>query len=223
MRLLILVLSVALLSGCKKADRTSGTTAASTPEASAPGLPDATSGCDHDQRTNVTLPHTWPYPADAREIRWTDGREKTGLKIKPRGVAFRTATVTWKKGQDMGASDSQVVVTKPRRLVAKRDMQVRREIWDQGRRVEATAGEIKKGDVVSFLFFDSRGSCLVRFGGGTGSVPCTLEDSFEGLSAEHPFACEQVWWVKVRRAKRSKGWLVFDEELMERVDAAPTR
>ena len=215
MRLLILVLSVALLSGCKKADGTAGTTVASTPE--------APRGCDHEQRTNVVLPHTWPYPADARKIRWADGREKTGLKIKPRGVAFRTATVTWDKGQDMGASDSQVVVTKPRRLVAKRDMQVRREVWDQGRRIEATASQINKGDVVSFLFFDSRGSCLVLVGGDTGSVSCTLDDSFEGLSAEHPFACEQVWWVKVRKAKRSKGWLVFDEKLMKRVEAVPTR
>jgi len=50
-----------------------------------------------------------------------------------------------------------------------------------------------------------------------GWTPCTLDDAFEGLSEEHPFACEQVWWVKVRKSKVNRGWMPTDLAFMERV------
>ncbi|MBW1907801.1 MAG: hypothetical protein JRJ24_21455 [Deltaproteobacteria bacterium] len=118
------------------------------------------------------------------------------LKLKPTHAAFITATVTWKKGELIGVEDSEVFVKKPRRLVA-------------------------QGAVGSFLFYNSRGMCMVGTEHGPGWTPCTLDDAFEGLSEERSAACEQVWWVKVRKSKVAQGWMPVDPGLMERV-APPT-
>lgn len=207
--LLALALTAALSSACKNAE--------------GPKFPDHLStepvGCDHGIKSNAELAHTWPYPAYARTIRWGNERHNTGLKLRPREIAIRTATVRFDKGELIEPSDSHLVITKPRRLVAKHDMAVRRQVWDQGRLVLQVTGEIRAGDTVNFLFFDSGSSCLIDTDQGLSYVGCTLDDSFEGLTAEHPSACEQTWWLRVRLSKVDKGWFVFDPALMARLPA----
>jgi len=113
--------------------------------------------------------------------------------------------------------DSEVFIRKPRRLVAKRDLYVKRKVWDQGIEVEREYLAVARGEVGSFLFYNSRGMCMVGTQEGPGWTPCTLDDAFEGLSEHEPAACEQFWWVKVRKSKVAKGWMVVAPELMERV------
>ena len=138
------------------------------------------------------------------------------LKLKPTRAAFVTATVTWKEGELIAVEDSELLITKPRRLVAKRDLHVKRKVWDQGIEVERTYRAAAKGEVGSFLFYNSQGLCMVGTESGPGWTPCTLDDAFEGLDEEHPFACEQVWWVKVRKSKVAQGWMAVEPEFMER-------
>jgi hypothetical protein len=201
---------IALLGvGCKKGD---GSPASATAESVALGL-----GCDHDLKSNAVAKHSWPYPADHRNLRWGDKYRKMKLKLKPTHAAFVTATVTWKEGELITVEDSDVLVTKPRRLVAKRDVFVKRKVWDQGIEVERTSLAVAQGEVGSFLFYNSRGMCMVGTEEGPGWTPCTLDDAFEGLSEEHPDACEQVWWVKVRKSKVNKGWMPVIAGFMDRV------
>lgn len=202
-----------LAGGCKKADGSPSATAASGTggEASA-GL-----GCEHDLKSDALLKHTWPYPADLKDLRWVDRYTKVKLRLKPVPAAFFTATLIYKKGDYIHVKDSQVRVLKPRRLIAKRDLYVQRKVWDQGVQVQRPVLAAAKGELGSFLFYNSRGLCMLDTEQGPGWTPCTLDDAFEGLSEEHPFACEQVWWVEIVRSKVERGWMTFDSALMERV------
>ncbi len=206
---IFIVIAIASQVGCKKSGSSAGTDAA----------PSATTiaGCDHDARSNALALHSWPYPAEARDLRWGDRYQKNRLRLKPNQAAFVTATVTWKSGDLIEVEDSQIRITKPRRLVAKRDLFVKRQVWEQGVRVERTLLAAAKGQVGSFFFYNSKGMCMVGTSDGPGWTPCTLDDAFEGLSAEEPFACEQVWWVKVRKSKIDRGWMPVDTELTQRV------
>jgi hypothetical protein len=205
-----LILLVALATGgCKKGNSSPPTASAQTPA--------EVVGCDHDVKFNAVARHSWPYPADFRDIRWGNTYQKMKLKLKPTQAAFITATVTWKKGELIGVEDSEVLVKKPRRLVAKRDLYVRRKVWDQGIEVERTYLAVAQGEVGSFLFYNSREMCMVGTEDGPGWTPCTLDDAFEGLSEESPAACEQVWWVKVRKSRVAQGWMPVDPGLTERV------
>jgi len=205
-----LILLVALVAGgCNKGDSPS-TTASS--QSAAEVL-----GCNHEVKSNAVAKHSWPYPAELRNLRWGNTYRQMKLKLKPTHAAFVTATVTWKKGELIGVEDSEVFVQKPRRLVAKRDLYVRRKVWDQGIEVERTYLAVPQGAVGSFLFYNSRGMCMVGTDQGPGWTPCTLDDAFEGLSEEHAAACEQVWWVKVRKSKVAQGWMPVEPGLMERV------
>lgn len=204
-----LLLAAVLGTGCKKSDSSPST---AMPESAALGL-----GCDHDLKSNAVAEHSWPYPADYRDLRWGDTYQKMKLKLKPTRAAFVTATVTWKSGELIEVEDSNVLITKPRRLIAKRELSVKRKVWDQGIQVERTFPAVAEGEVGSFLFYNSRGMCMVGTDEGPGWTPCTLDDAFEGLSAEQPDACEQVWWVKVRKSKVDRGWMPVVPELTERV------
>lgn len=181
-----------------------------------PGL-----GCDHDVKSNAIARHSWPYPADHRDLRWVAPKKKMQLKHKPAHAAFVTATVTWDEGDLIRVDDSQVRIIKPRRLVAKRDLVVRRKVWDQGIQVERDSLVATEGEVASFLFYNSRGLCMVGTDEGPAWTPCTLDDTFEGLSEENPHPCEQQWWVEVQRRKLDKGWMLVDLALMDR--APPDR
>ncbi|MBT8468197.1 MAG: hypothetical protein KJN97_05550 [Deltaproteobacteria bacterium] len=203
------LLAAALGTACKKGDVTPATAAAAQA-----GLD---SGCDHDLKSTASAKHSWPYPADHRNLRWGDEYQKMRLKLKPTPVAFVTATVTWKSGELIEVEDSEVRIIKPRRLVAKRDLYVKRKVWDQGIEVERKLLAAAKGQVGSFLFYNSRGMCMVGTDQGPGWTPCSLDDAFEGLSKEQPEACEQVWWVKVRKSKVDKGWMPVMPGFMERV------
>jgi hypothetical protein len=174
-------------------------------------------GCNHEVKASAVAEHSWPYPADATDLRWGSIYRKMRLKLKPTNTAFVTATVTWKEGEFIRVEDSKLVIRKPRQLVAKRDLFVKRKVWDQGIEVERTFLAAAKGEVGSFLFYNSRGLCMVDTEGGPGWTPCTLDDAFEGLSEEDPFACEQYWWVKVRKSKVNQGWMVVAPGLTERV------
>ena len=200
--------------------------AASLVGCSKPDTPDTRSGadvvspgldCDHDYRANVMLKNTWPYPAEYRDLRWVGGKQRITLKVKPVHAAFVTATVSWPPDSPLEVRDSQVRVLKPRRLVAKRDLLVTRKGIEQGLEVTKTYPAVKKGEVGSFLFYNSRGMCLVGLEGGWGWTRCTLDDAFEGLSAEDPHPCEQEWWVELQRRKVDKGWTLVYPDLMERV------
>jgi hypothetical protein len=203
------VLLALLGTNCKKGE---GSPASATPQSAAARL-----GCDHDVRSNAVAKHSWPYPADYRNLRWGDKYRKMTLKLKPTNAAFITATVTWKEGELIMVEDSDVLITKPRRLFAKRDLFVKRKVWDQGIEVERTYLAISEGELGSFLFYNSRGMCMVGTEEGPGWTPCTLDDAFEGLSEEHPDACDQVWWVKVRKSKVDKGWMPIVPGFMERL------
>jgi len=63
--------------------------------------------------------------------------------------------------------------------------------------------------------------CMLETEQGLGWTPCTLDDAFEGLSADDPFACEQTWWVKVRKSKADRGWMPVMPDLMDRVPPSP--
>ena len=204
-----LLLAAALGTACKKSD---GVPSTATPASVALG-----SGCAHDLRSTALAKHSWPYPADHRNLRWGDRYQKVRLKLKPTSAAFVTATVTWKSGELIEVEDSEVRITKPRRLIAKRDLYVKRKVWDQGIEVERNLLAVAKGKVGSFLFYNSRGMCMVGTEQGPGWTPCSLDDAFEGLSEEQPEACEQVWWVKVRKSKVDQGWMPVMPGFMERV------
>jgi len=208
--ILITVLIASLATGCKKGG---SSPAASNAEPTA----DEMTGCDHDVKSSAIAKHSWPYPADYRNLQWGSRYKQMKLKLKPTHAAFVTATVTWKQGETILVEDSEVLITKPRRLVAKRDLYVKRKVWDQGIEVERTYPAAKEGEVGSFLFYNSRGMCMVGTEQGPGWTPCTLDDAFEGLSTELPFACEQVWWVKVRKSKLDQGWMPVMPELVNRL------
>ena len=212
--LLIVLLLVGATFGCKKGDDAPEATTAA--DVATKGL-----GCDHDLESNALARHTWPYPAEYRNLRATGRYFKTRLKLKPNPAAFVTATVTWREGDLIEVLDSQVRITKPRRLIAKRDLFVTRKEWSQGIEVERKHLAAVKGEVGSFLFYNSRGLCMVGTDGGPGWTPCTLDDAFEELSAESPHPCEQEWWVRVQKRKIDKGWMVVDTALMERVAPPP--
>ena len=205
----IFFLAAGLGAACKKSD---GSPSSATPASAELGL-----NCDHDVKSNALAKHSWPYPADHRNLRWGDTYEKMRLKHKPTSAAFVTATVTWKSGALIKVEDSEVRIIKPRRLIAKRDLYVKRKVWDQGIQVERELLAVAEGDVGSFLFYNSRGMCMVGSEAGPAWTPCTLDDAFEGLSDEQPQACEQVWWVKVRKSKVDQGWMPVIPGLMERV------
>jgi hypothetical protein len=209
----ILVTALAIASGCKKGD--------SSPSTAGAQAAVETLGCDHDVKANTVAKHSWPYPADFRNLRWGNKYKQMKLKLKPTQAAFITATVTWQKGELIGVEDSEVFIRKPRRLVAKRDLYVKRKVWDQGIEVERTYLAVGEGEMGSFLFYNSRGMCMVGTKEGPGWTPCTLDDAFEGLSEENPAACEQVWWVKVRKSKLAQGWMPVTPGLMDRVPAPP--
>jgi len=198
-----------LIAGCKKSDSSPSTVAAASTE--------KMSGCDHDGQSNAVAKHSWPYPADSRDLRWGNNYRQMKLRLGPSSAAFVTATVTWKQGELIVVEDSQVRVTKARRLVAKRDLYVTRKVWDQGIEVERTERAVAAGAVGGFLFYNSRGMCMLEMEQGAAWTPCTLDDAFQGLSAEHPFACEQTWWVKVRKSKVDRGWMPVELGLMDRV------
>ena len=208
----ILLAVLAHASSCKKGD-VSATSANA--QAAVVAL-----GCSHDEQANAVATHSWPYPADLRDLRWGDDYRKMRLKLKPSHAAFVTATVTWKEGELIGVEDSLVLIRKPRRLVAKRDLYVKRKVWDQGIEVERNYLAAARGEVGSFLFYNSRGMCMLGTADGPGWTPCTLDDAFEGLSEESPEACEQFWWVKVRKSRVDQGWMVVEPGLMERVPRA---
>ena len=125
--------------------------------------------------------------------------------------------MSWPADSFLEVKDSQVRILKPRRLVAKRDLFIKRKEVEQGIEVERTYRAAKQGEVGSFLFYNSRGMCLVGFEKGSGWAPCTLDDAFEGLSAESPHPRAQEWWVEVERRKVDKGWTLVYPDLMERV------
>jgi hypothetical protein len=207
------IFSAALLAllalGCKKSVASPAT---ATPESEASGL-----GCEHDLKSSAIAKHSWPYPAEYRNLRWGDKYRKVKLKLKPTHAAFVTATVTWKEGEIIVVEDSEVLITKPRRLVAKRDLFVTRKVWEQGVQFERTSLAVAAGEVGSFLFYNSRGLCMLDTAEGPAWTPCTLDDAFEGLSEEQPDACEQIWWVQVRKSKVNQGWTPVPFGFVERV------
>ncbi|MGB8329631.1 MAG: hypothetical protein WCE62_05840 [Polyangiales bacterium] len=202
-------LATSLVAGCKKNDGSPSTATAAWTEEPI--------GCDHDAKSNAVAMHSWPYPADSKDLRWGNRYEKMRLRLGPSNAAFITATVTWKPGTLIPVEDSQVRITKPRQLVAKRDLYVTHKVWDQGVKVERTDRAVAAGEIGKFLFYNSRGRCMLDTEQGPAWTPCTLDDAFVGLSAAHPFACEQTWWVKVRKSRTHRGWMVVRLDRMERV------
>lgn len=202
-----MILVAALAMSCKKADDSNGTAT----------LPSLGLGCDHEIEASVVAKHSWPYPAEYRNLRWGNQYARVTLKLKPNHASFITARVSWKAGDLIEVEDSDVLILKPRRLVAKRDLFVTRKVWDQGIQVERRFLAVPKGEVGSFLFYNSKGLCMIGSEAGTAWTPCTLDDAFEGLSAQHPNACEQVWWAKVGKSKADRGWMPVDLRIVERV------
>ena len=214
--ILITILTAIAVLGCNKRQTESRTAASE----ATPGSTRVV-GCDHNLTSNAIVRHAWPYPAEQRDLQWGDRYKQMKLRLKPTKAAFYTATVTWKSGERIEVEDSELHFRKPRQLVAKRDLFVKRTVWDQGVEVERTFQAAKKGELGTFLFYNSRGMCMVGTDEGPGWTPCTLDDAFEGLSEEHPAACEVIWWVKVRKSKIDQGWMPVDLNLMKRV-APPT-
>ena len=173
--------------------------------------------CDHDVRIGAVAKHAWPYPAEHRNVRWQGGHAMHELRLRPTPAAFITATVGFRDGDIIEVLDSEVQIYKPRRLVAKRDLYVTRTVWSQGVQVEQTELAVAKGEVGSFLFYNSEGLCIIGTNAGPAWTPCTLEDTFEGLSVDNPHPCEQEWWVQLKKRRIDKGWMIIDPALVERL------
>lgn len=206
----VAVLLVGFAASCKKGGGAADTTTGA-------GATELGLECDHDSRSNAIAKHTWPYPAEYRDLRMSGTYAKMRLRLRPNHAAFVTATVIWKEGDLVEVLDSEIQITKPRRLVAERDLFVTRKVWSQGVEVEREYLATAKGEVGSFLFYNSQGMCMLETEEGPGWTPCTLEDAFEGLSPENPHACEQRWWVQVQKRKVDKGWMIVDPAIMKRV------
>ena len=196
--------------GCKKGEEVRG--AANANDTASVGLE-----CDHDLRVRAIAKHSWPYPADRSNLRWTAKHQKARLKLKPNHASFVTATISFREGDLIEVLDSQVHVMKPRRLIAKRDIGVKRKVISQGIEVERDITVAKAGDPASFLFYNSQGYCMVDTDVGPAWTPCTFDDTFEGLSPETPNACEQHWWIQVARSRVDKGWMIVNPDVVERV------
>ena len=217
MRIALPYLAFLLIScavACQKGD--GARDAASAKDDTASGL-----GCDHDEKSRAVVKHSWPYPAEHRDLRWTGQYEKVKLKLRPNQAAFVTATISFQEGDHLEVLDSEVHVTKPRRLIAKRDIFTTRKVVSQGIEVEREYLVTKAGEPASFLFYNSRGQCMVQADGGPSWTPCTFEDTFEGLSADDANACEQTWWIQVQRNKVDRGWLIVNPQLTESVGPPP--
>lgn len=173
--------------------------------------------CNHDVFMSAVAEHSWPYPAEYRDLRWAGDYARLELRLKPTRAAFLTATIGVKDGDILRVIDSQIQVAKPRRLVAKRDLFVTRTEVSQGVQVERTELAVAKGEVGNFLFYNSEGRCIIGTDKGPGWTECTLDDAFEGLSKTNPFACEQAWWVQLQRRKIDKGWLIVEPSFIERI------
>jgi len=212
--LLLAILLIGSSASCNKGNQTPG--AASAEDAGSSGL-----DCDHDLRVAAVAEHSWPYPAEESALRWTGKYQKTKLKLKPNHASFVTATISFREGDLIEVLDSQVHVIKPRRLIAKRDIIVKRKVVSQGIEVEREYLVAKAGEPASFLFYNSRGHCMVDTQVGPAWTPCTFDDTFEGLSAGSPNACEQRWWIQMQRSKVDKGWMIVNPELIERVGPIP--
>ena len=199
---------------CSKSGESEGSSSAN--EAAQTGLE-----CQHDLKVNTVIKKSWPYPADVRNLLWTGRYNKRELKLKPSQISFVTATLTFREGDYLEVLDSEVHVVKPRRLLAKRDIYVSRKVTRQG--IERTERYLvaKAGEPASFLFYNSEGFCMVNTQDGPGWTQCTLDDTFEGLSAEKPHACAQNWWVQVERSKVDKGWMIVNPTLSQRVAGPP--
>ncbi len=199
---------------CSKDGEGKGASNAS--EAAARGLE-----CEHDLKANTIVRKSWPYPAGVRNLVWTGRYNKTELKLKPTQIAFVSATLTFREGDYLEVLDSEVHVVKPRRLIAKRDIYVTREVTRQGIERNERYLVAKAGEPASFLFYNSEGFCMVNTDDGPGWTKCTLDDTFEGLSAEKSDACQQNWWVQVQRSKVDKGWMIVNPTLTRRVTGPP--
>ena len=209
----VYVIAIALLlsAGCKKDG--AGPNAASSVST---GLE-----CDHDVLLSAVVRHAWPYPADYRDLRWVGGYQMAELRLKPTPAAFITATISFRDGDVIEVLDSQVQIKKPRRLIARRDLFVTRREWSQGVEVERTELAVAKGEVANFMFYNSEGLCVIGTDDGPGWTPCTLDDAFEGLTAENPDACEQDWWVQAKKKRKiDKGWMIVDPATVERIAPA---
>ncbi len=203
------ILALASFAGCKKESKTANEVRS--------GLQ-----CDHDVRIRAVAKHSWPYPAEYRNLRWRAGYAMYELRLRPTPAAFITATVGFRDGDTIEVLDSEVQIYKPRRLVAKRDIYVTRTAWSQGVEVERTELAVAKGEVGNFLFYNSEGRCIIGTDGGPAWTACTLEDTFEGLSADSPYACEEEWWVQLRKRRIDKGWMIIDPALVERIPPPAT-
>jgi len=208
--LLVALLLIGPSSGCSKGEEVRG--AASANDTASVGLE-----CDHDLKVRAIAKHSWPYPADRTNLRWSANYQKVHLKLKPNHASFVTATIGFRKGDLVEVLDSEVHVMKPRRLVAKRDIVVKRKVISQGIEVERDIIVAKAGDPASFLFYNSQGYCMVDTDAGPAWTPCTFDDTFDGLSAETPNACEQRWWIQMARSKADKGWMIVNPDMVERV------
>ena len=143
------------------------------------------------------------------------------MRLKPSQITFVTATLTFREGDYLEVLGSEVHVVKPRRLIAKKDIYVTRKVTRQGIEKTDTYLVAKAGEPASFLFYNSEGYCMVNTDDGPGWTQCTLDDTFEGLSAEKPQACQQNWWVQIERSRVDKGWMIVNPTLTKRVSGPP--
>lgn len=212
--LLVLTLVLGLSNGCGKGDEPRGAKSAN--DADSVGL-----GCDHDLKSTAVTRHSWPFPAELKNLVWTAGYQKAKLKLKPTHASFVTATISFREGDPIEVLDSELHIMKPRRLIAKRDIVVTRKAISQGIEVKREYLVAKAGDPASFLFYNSEGYCLVQTEVGPGWTPCTWDDTFEGLNPDDPNACEQHWWIEIARSRVDRGWMIVNQEVVQRVGGSP--
>lgn len=207
-----------LACGCSKGASAPGPATANSDQFVAANADAEMSGCNHDATSRAIIKHAWPYPADARNIEWMgQPYERIKLKLSPNPGTFYTATVSWRKGELVEVLDSWVYIKKPRRVIANEEIWVTRKVWDQGLKVDKQLKVASKGDEVDFLFYNSKRACMIETAEGPAWTHCTLGTTFEDVTVDAPFACEQVWWMEVEKSRPDKGWMPFEESLMRRV------
>ncbi|MEZ4460749.1 MAG: hypothetical protein R3E66_13675 [bacterium] len=117
-------------------------------------------------------------------------------------------------GKEVFVNRSTVFVLKPRRLTAKKDVEVIAQRFD---RVASKTGkedlhEIKAGETVNLLKATGGGSCWMSVLNDDFIAGCPIPDDFSGEDWDgSPTPSEYVWWIRTS-IKGAQGWIRVDDK-----------
>ncbi len=116
-------------------------------------------------------------------------------------------------GMVVGISRSMVLVSQPRILTAKQDLDVIATRWDRAasRTGKEDLHPIKKGEKVNLLKAEKDGQCWMAIAADQFVAGCPIVEDFEaeGWTGD-PMPIVSEWWVKTAIGG-ARGWLPVDE------------